>query len=152
MDITRETILAERLCRQRLLEPVGTAEEYAALFALLQPVAPYFFSCPGSPPTLVHRTAFNEQPLIERLREGRAVVKGRFLGGTIGYVLEGDLAGYANAFRRPLEKMTWTQRQVFQALQHTGPLTPRQLAEETDLMNKEVMPALHRLQEAFLVY
>jgi hypothetical protein len=41
---------------------------------------------------------------------------------------------------------------VLEAVQSAGPLTPRQLKEETGLLNKQIMPALHRLQKAFLVY
>ena len=33
-----------------------------------------------------------------------------------------------------------------------GPVTPQQIKEKTRLLNKQIMPALHRLQEAFLVY
>jgi hypothetical protein len=33
-----------------------------------------------------------------------------------------------------------------------GGLTPQQIKEETGLLNQEIMPALHRLQEAFVVY
>jgi hypothetical protein len=135
-----------------LSEPVQTDEDYLALFALLQPVSPPYFSYPGSPPSMTHRAVFDDMELAGRFRERRELVKGRFLNKTIGYVLEGDLELYANAFRRPLEKMTWMQRRVYDALATTGPLTPRQLSEETDLLNKEIMPALHRLQEAFLVY
>jgi hypothetical protein len=41
---------------------------------------------------------------------------------------------------------------VLEAVQVAGPLTPRQIKEETGLLNKQIMPALHRLQKAFLVY
>ncbi|MHB9130226.1 MAG: DNA glycosylase AlkZ-like family protein [Armatimonadota bacterium] len=150
--MNRDTILAERLRRQRLLKLVETRDDYLTLFALLQPVSPPYFSYPGSPPSMTHRTTFADMDLAGQFRERRELVKGRFLNKTIGYVLEGDLELYTNAFRRPLEKMTWTQRRVYQALETTGPLTPRQISEETDLLNKEIMPALHRLQEAFLVY
>ncbi|MHB9108689.1 MAG: DNA glycosylase AlkZ-like family protein [Armatimonadota bacterium] len=152
MAISKETIQDERLRRQGLLQPVRTHEAYTSLFALIGPVSPTFFSCPGSPPSITHRADFDDMELAGRFRERRELVKGRFLNKTIGYVLEADLALYANAFRRPLAKMTWTQREVFHALETAGPLTPRQFSEETGLMNKEVMPALHRLQEAFLVY
>ena len=149
---TRAAILAERLRRQRLLNPVQTHEEYLALFALLQPVSPPFFSYPGSPPNMTHRATFDDMELAGRFRERRELVKGRFLNKTIGYVRDTDLELYANAFCRPIGQMSWIQRRVYDALASTGPLTPRQLGEETDLMNKEIMPALHRLQEAFLVY
>jgi len=150
--LSKDMICAERLRRQRLLEPVRTREEYLALFSQLQPISPLYFSYPGSPPSLVHRTVGDDQELAGYFRERRELVKGRFLDKTIGYVLEADLELYANAFRRPLATMSWIQRRVYDALSTAGPLTPRQLSEETNLMNKEVMPALHRLQEAFLVY
>ena len=152
MTMDLQTILAERLRRQRLLEPVETNADYLALFALLQPVSPPYFSYPGSPPHLTHRTALDDMALAGALRERRELVKGRFLNKTIGYVLEGELERYGNAFQRPLTGMSWLQRRVYDALSTTGPLTPRQLSEETGLLNKELMPALHRLQEAFLVY
>ena len=44
------------------------------------------------------------------------------------------------------------QEMVLYAIGGAGPLTPRQVKEETGLLNKEIMPALHRLQQAFLVY
>ncbi|HEY3417889.1 MAG TPA: crosslink repair DNA glycosylase YcaQ family protein [Armatimonadota bacterium] len=152
MAISKAAVFNERLRRQGLLPPAKGREDYLALFARLQPVSPPYFSCPGSPPSLRHRTTFDDMELAGRFRERRELVKGRFLNKTIGYVLDSDLALYANAFQRPLAKMTWLQRQVFETLQTTGPLTPRQLSEETGLLNKEIMPALHRLQEAFLVY
>ncbi|HUT75519.1 MAG TPA: crosslink repair DNA glycosylase YcaQ family protein [Armatimonadota bacterium] len=151
MSLSKEVIFAERLRRQRLLKPVKTRADYLALFSLLQPVSPPYFSYPGSPPSMTHR-AVSDMELAERFRERRGLVKGRFLNKTIGYVLADDLELYANAFCRPLGKMTTMQRRVYDALATAGPLTPRQISEETDLLNKEVMPGLHRLQEAFLVY
>ncbi len=152
MTIDRGAVLAERLRRQGLTKPASTLEEYAALFRQLQPVSPVYFSYPGSPPSLVHRTAFDDQEISGRWRERREIVKGRFLRGTIGYVFSDELALYANAFQRPLERFSRNQELVYDALKHTGPLTPRQIKEETGLLNKEIMPILHRLQEAFLVY
>ena len=152
MSNAKEAIFAERLRRQRLVDPVKTREEYASLFRLLQPVSPIFFSYPGSPPALVHRAAFDDQALTADWRRTRKIVKCRFLSGTIGYVFREDLALYANAFQRPLERFSQTQELAYETLAHVGPLTPRQIKEETGLLNKEIMPILHRLQEAFLVY
>lgn len=152
MPLCKSAILAERLRRQGLLTPAATDDDYRALFARLQPVSPVYFTCPGSPPSLTHRAAVNDHVLTSRWRERRELVKGRFLNGTIGYIFDGDFALYANAFRKPLERLKWVQQRVFDALETAGPLTPRQLGEETGLLNKEIMPALHRLQEAFLVY
>jgi len=152
MSIPRTTILAERLRRQRLTEPLKATQGYIELFRLLQPVSTLASSRPGDPPRLPLRTCFDDAIEADRLRARRAIVKGRFLGSAIGYVLADDLALYANAFRRPLTRMNDTQRIVLEAVQNTGPLTPRQIKAEIQLLNKYIMPALHRLQAAFLVY
>jgi len=151
-DINMAAILAERLQRQHLTEPLRDPSEYTKLFRLLQPVSPVGYSRPGDPPRLVHRTAFDDGAVADQMREERSMVKGRFLGGTIGYVLAEDLGLYANAFCRPLLGLNETQEAVLDAIKRAETLTPRQIKEETGLLNKQIMPALHRLQKAFLVY
>ncbi len=146
------TILSERLRRQRLVEPLRDTKGYTELFRQLQPVSTMYFSAPGDPPRLAHRTAFDDSAVTDKMRERRFIVKGRFLGVTIGYVLAEDLELYARAFRRPLSGFNETQQIVFNAIERSETLTPRQFKEETGLLNKKIMPALHRLQEAFLVY
>jgi len=151
-DVSMTTILAERLQRQRLTEPLKAPKEYKELFRLLQPVAPVFFSAPGDPPRLVHRTAFDDGDVTNKMRGERIIVKGRFLGGTIGYVLAEDLEVYANAFCRSLPWLNEKQQTVLDAIKRSETLTPRQIKEETGLLIKQLTPALHRLQEAFMVY
>lgn len=157
VEIRQKAMLAERLRRQGFVGGVKTKADYRMLFRRLQPVAPVHFSYPGSPPRLVHRVGFDDGTEADRLRAGRAIVKGRFLGGRIGYVWAGDLGLYATAFRRPLDRMSGAQEAVWEIVRETGGVTPRQIKEETrlrdaPLLNKEIMPALHRLQSAFLVY
>jgi hypothetical protein len=152
MATERERILAGRLRRQGLAEPLAEAAGYDDLFARLQPVAPIANSRPGDPPRLVHRARFDDGAEADRRRAGREIVKGRFLGGGIGYVRAADLPLYASAFRRPLARLDAVQTAVFEVVQREGPVTPRQIKETTGLLNKTIMPALHRLQEAFLVY
>jgi hypothetical protein len=101
---------------------------------------------------LVHRTRFDDRVEANRLRAERTIVKGRFLGGIVGYVMAQDLELYARAFRRPLTELNERQQTVLEAIQMMGGLTPQQIKDETGLLNKEIMPALHRLQEAFVVY
>jgi len=148
----REAVLAERLQRQRLTAPLESAGGYVELFRLLQPVSPIANTRPGDPPRLAPRARFDDGIEADRLRARRRIVKGRFLGGSIGYVLAEDLALYANVFQQPMPWLNEIQSTVWEAVQTTGPLTPRQLKEETGLLNKQIMPALHRLQRAFLVY
>lgn len=147
-----KTILAERLHRQRLIDPLKNTNDYKELFRLLQPVAPVFFSSPGDPPRLVHRTAFDDGVITDNMREERVIVKGRFWGGNIGYVLAEDLEIYANAYSRPIPIFNEIQLKLMEAIERSETLTPRQMKEETGLLIKHVMPNLHRLQTAFLVY
>lgn len=150
MDL--KEIISERLRRQRLIEPIEDPGQYLELFRLLQPVSPVFFSAPGSPPRMVHRTTFDDGLIADRMREQRTIIKGRFLGGTIGYVMSEDLELYANAFRRQLPGLNDLQQAVFDAIRSSETLTPRQIKAETGLLSKQIGPALSRLQAAFLVY
>ena len=152
MALDKQTILTERLHRQHLIYPLDHTDQYEDLFCLLQPVSTMANARPGSPPCLIHRTRFDDSETTDIWREDRYIVKGRFLGGGIGYVLASDLELYANAFCKPLALPNMYQSEVFEAVQSAGPLTPRQLKDETGLLNKRIMPALHRLQQAFLVY
>ena len=103
IEIGSAAILVERLRRQRLSDPLAHVDGYVDLFRLLQPVSTVANARPGDPPRLVHRTRFDDSGLARRLRAGRVIVKGRFLGGGIGYVLADDLDLYANAFQRPVD-------------------------------------------------
>ena len=146
------SILAERMRRHHLSHPLADPHGYAALFRALQPVATMSYAVPGSAPRLVHRTTFDDAAIANRLRSRREIVKGRFMSGNIQYVLAADLELYANAFCKPLWDLSGIQSDVLEMVETLGPLTPRQLREESGYMNKEIMPALHRLQRAFLVY
>ena len=150
--LTSSDVLFERLKRQKLTHPVESRDEYKDLFKILQPVAPIFYSYPGSPPSLIYRTVFDNEEFADELRAERKIVKGRFNGNSIGYVLASDLELYANAFSRPVTKLNATQQSVLEAIKTLGPTSARFIKEETGLLNKKIMPALHRLQEAFIVY
>jgi len=94
--------------RQRFLKPlmdISDIEEYKELFRGLQPVSPVFFTRPGEPPRLVNRTIYDDSYITAKLRKEHKIIKGRFAGGRIGYVLEEDLETYARTFRKPLKKL-----------------------------------------------
>lgn len=128
------------------------ASAYPELFRLLQPVSCIHFTRPGDPPSLSPRCSYDDRITNDMLRTTRELVKGRFIGGNIGYVFADDLEMYANTFCKPLDKMNDNQRLVLNIIRSCGPLTPRMLKEESGLLNKELMPVLHRLQKAFLVF
>ena len=150
--INKKSVLAHRMLRQGLTQPARSEREYLVLVRRLQPIAPIANTMPGDPPKLVHRTSFDNGALAAELRGRRALLKGRFWGGNIGYVLAGDLALYGAAFRRPIDRLNPIQEQLLEALRYAGELSARQLREETGLKNKQIMPALHRLQQAFAVF
>jgi hypothetical protein len=150
--MNKDQVILNRLANQGLIDIISKPADYKELFKRLQPVSPQSHSYPGSPPTLFPRTKFNDEMITEKFRRKREIVKGRFMGGSIGYVLAEDLDVYANAFQQPLESLTEHQHIVLETLDKTGPLTPRQFKAETGLLNKHLMPMLHRLQKAFLVY
>ena len=89
-DINMKTVLAERLSRNHLVNSLDDSTGYAELFRTLQPVSPVAFSRPGEPPRLVHRTTFDDGAIADQMRERRSMVKGRFLGGIIGYIQIGE--------------------------------------------------------------
>lgn len=148
----KQTTIEARMARQGIWGRVGTEREYGELFRRLQPVTPVHFSMPGSPPRLMHRADVDDAALADRMRAGRELVKGRFANGLIAYVLADDLELYATAFRQPLDRLTQIQEAVLGTLRSTGPLSPRQLRQEMGVMHKQLMPALHRLQRAFVLY
>ncbi|GGB38818.1 hypothetical protein F3157_17395 [Virgibacillus dakarensis] len=153
--MNKEIIISERLKRQKLTEPLNDSrdtEAYKQLFRLLQPVAPIFNSRPGNPPQLVHRTTFDDSLLAENLREKHKLVKGRFQGGRIGYVLEDDLGLYASIFQKPIQKVSPLHEEVLSMIQHSGGMSKDQLKEHLPFKAREITAVLKRMQEAFLVY
>lgn len=138
--------------RQGLSAPVSGESGYIELFRRLQPVSPVYYSMPGSPPRLCCRSSDDDADMAASLRRRRQVVKGRFRTGQIGYIAADDLELYGTAFRRPLARVGETEQLLLDTMRATGPLSPRHLREETGLLNKQIMPALHRLQRAFAVF
>lgn len=141
-----------RMERQGLLSPAEDAAGYEALFRRMQPVKPAAFSCPGEPPCLVCRCEMGDRRFTVPWRAGRKLVKGRFQGGTVGYILADDWETMLAAYRRPADFGDGRIRRLYKFLQREAPVTVRQLKEATGLAVKELTPLLHALQQAFLVY
>ncbi len=152
-----ESIIAERLRRQGLAKPLQSKGNVVELFRKLQPVAPLAYSYPGTPTRLIHRTVFHDGEVLDELRGERTIIKGRFQKGLVSYVLAEDLQLYATAFRKSLADLNDTQHRVLDVVQEIGPAKTDQIKEVVDqdegelLLKKQIMPALHRVQEAFVV-
>jgi len=84
------------MARQGLDGPVRSEPEYAALVRLLQPVAPIANSMPGSPPRLVHRTAFDDSELADAMQGIDAVIHLACISNDASFELDEGLSTSVN--------------------------------------------------------
>jgi len=146
-----EAIRALRLERQQLIIPVSSEEEYDSLFRKMSPVFTPYWCCPGSPPELCLRAAFDDSAYCFRKRSDRQIVKGRFQNGSVAYIFADELPLYAAVYRK-LPPDTREARTILELLEREGPLTVQLIKEFTGMLVKEITPVLHKLQAAFLVF
>jgi hypothetical protein len=106
----------------------------------------------GDPPSLTYRADFNDVEFNRERQKTHALIKGRFAGGALGWIVPEDLELFAAAFIKPLDKPSERQLVLLKLIEREGPLTIQQMKAETGMLVKEITPALHRLQEAFLIY
>jgi len=143
-------IIALRMERQHLTRKADEAE-YLALYRDLQPGVNVFWHGFGDPPTLSHRAVFNDMEYNRKRQRNRSLIKGRFTGGNLGWIVPEDIELFAGAFAKPLTALTLRHTTLLDLVRRE-PLTIQQMKEETGMLVKEITPVLHRLQEAFLIY
>ena len=144
-------VCALRMKRQCLLSPADE-DTYLALYRDLQPGQNVYWNGFGQPPTLSFRAAFDDLAFNRERQARRDLIKGRFVGGTLGWIVPEDLELFMALYRKPLVKSTAIQQHILELIEREGPLTIQQIKATTGLLVKEITPALHRLQEAFLLY
>ena len=144
-------IISLRMERQHFVTKANE-EEYIELYRDLQPGLNVYWNGFGQPPTLSFRAGFDDIEFNRERQMNRELVKGRFAGGNLGWIMPEEMELFAALYRKPLTKMTWEQEQVLHLIEKAGPFTIQQLKEETGLLVKQITPILHRLQEAFLIY
>jgi len=143
-------ITALRIERQRLDCKAGESE-YISLYRDMQPGQNVYWNGFGDPPSLAYRADFDDMEFNRGRQKTRALIKGRFAGGNLGWIMPEDLELFAAAYRKPLDSPAPRQI-VLLDLIGREPLTIQQMKEETGMLVKEITPILHRLQEAFLIY
>lgn len=149
MNIQNITALKmERQC----LSHKADEDEYMLLYRDMQPGQNVYWNGFGEPPTLSFRTEFNDTEFNKRRQGSHKLLKGRFGGGNLGWIVPEDLELFAALYRKPLERLSERQQTLLELMEREGPLTIGQMKECTGMLVKEITPALHRLQEAFLVY
>lgn len=146
-----EKILSLRMERQCLLRQADETE-YIALYRDTQPGQNEYWHGFGEPPVLSFRAAFDDSEFNRQRQLQRKLVKGRFAGGNLGWVMAEDMELFACLYRKPLARPTPQQSEILTLIEHAGPFNIQQLKEETGLLVKQITPILHRLQEAFLLY
>ena len=140
-----------RMERQHFVKK-ATEEEYIELYRDMQPGLNVYWNGFGQPPTLSFRAGFDDIEFNRERQMNRELVKGRFAGGNLGWIMPEEMELFAALYRKPLTKMTWEQEQILHLIEKAGPFTILQLKEETGMLVKQITPILHRLQEAFLIY
>lgn len=140
-----------RMERQHLVRKANESE-YDQLYRDLQPGYNVYWNGFGDPPTLIHRANFDDMEYNRERQRMHALMKGRFAGGNLGWIIPEDFELFACAFCKPLDKFSERQTILFELIEREGPLTIQQMKESTGFLVKEITPVLHRLQEAFLIY
>lgn len=143
--------LSLRMERQHLLSK-AEENEYINLYRDTQPGQNVYWHGFGEPPVLSFRAAFDDIEYNRSRQQNRELVKGRFAGGNLGWIMSGDMELFASLYRKPLLRPTPEQTEILTLIENAGPFNIQQLKEETGLLVKQITPVLHRLQEAFLIY
>lgn len=145
-------IVTLRMQRQHLIRPAAEAE-YDALYRDMQPGMNLYWHGFGQPPELTFRAGFDDVAYNRERQSRRELVKGRFAGGNLGWIVPEDLPLFAALYRKPIVGfMNDVQMTIMMLIERMGPLNIQQIKEETGFLVKVITPALHRLQEAFLLY
>lgn len=144
-------IISFRMERQCLIRKADEAE-YIKLYRDTQPGLNVYWNGFGEPPTLSFRANFDDIAFNRDRQLNRKLVKGRFASGNLGWIEPCDLELFIALYRKPLTNPAEIQLRLLELIERGGPLNIQQIKEETGLLVKEITPALHRLQEAFLIY
>lgn len=144
-------MIALRMERQCLIKP-AQMEEYIRLYRDTEPGQNVYWHGFGEPPVLSFRAAFDDMEFNRIRQSNRALVKGRFQGGNLGWIEAEDMELFACLCRKPLDAPSTFQTEILALLECNGAMTIQQMKEKTGKLVKEITPVLHRLQEAFLVY
>ena len=142
--------VALRMERQHLTRKANEVE-YIDLYRDCQPGQNVYWNGFGDPPSLAYRADFNDIEFNRERQRTHKLIKGRFTGGNLGWIMPDDLELFAAAFMKPLKELTPRQTALLELIERE-PLTIQQMKEETGMLVKEITPVLHRLQEAFLIY
>lgn len=148
--LTWENMIALRMHRQGLSEHVQK-KEYDKLYRDLSPGLNLHWHGFGQPPCLVYRTDFDDVAHNGWRQLNRELVKGRFQNGNIGFIEADQMELYACMYQKPYRPNEYSDM-LLHLIEREGPMNIQVMKEMTGLLVKQITPALHRLQEAFLLF
>lgn len=140
------------MIERQYLDHRANMSEYLLLYQDMQPGQNVYWNGFGDPPSLTFRSDFNDIEFNRERQNNRSLIKGRFAGGNLGWIMKEDLELFACLYQKPLDKPNERNLALLELIEREGPLNIQQMKEFTGMLVKEITPALHRLQEAFLVY
>lgn len=149
--MTQTGIIALRMERQYLSRKANE-QEYLALYRDTQPGQNVYWNGFGDPPSITFRADFDDIEYNRQRQKSRALIKGRFAGGNLGWIMREELELFAALYRKPLAVRQPAQETLLELLEREGLMSIQGMKELTGMLVKEITPVLHRLQEAFLVY
>lgn len=149
LDLKR--IISLRVERNHIINKANQ-DEYLILYRDTQPGQNVYWNGFGDPPSLTFRADFDDIEFNRKRQEKRSLLKGRFAGGNLGWVVREDLELFACLFCKPLNKPTQRHLELLELIEREGPMNIKCMKETTGMLVKEITPLLHRLQEAFLIY
>ena len=144
-------MISLRMERQFFLRKANV-EEYEQLYRDTQPGQNVYWNGFGQPPTLTFRADFDDIEYNRGRQLERKLIKGRFAGGNLGWIVPEDMEVFACLYRKDIPQFNEAQWTRLELIEREGPLNIQQMKEETGMLVKEITPVLHRLQEAFLIY
>lgn len=145
-----ENVIALRMQRQ-CISKHADKNEYVKLYRDLSPGLNLHWHGFGQPPCLVNRTDFDDVSYNKKRQRERTLVKGRFQNGNIGFVETDQIEIFACMYIKPYRQNDCTET-ILRLIKREGPMNIHLMKEMTGLLVKEITPALHRLQEAFLLF
>ena len=97
-------IISLRMERQFLLDKKADEKEYITLYRDTQPGQNMYWHGFGQPPVLSFRADFDDIEYNRQRQLKRRLIKGRFCGGNLGWIMAEDLEIFASLYRKPLTK------------------------------------------------
>lgn len=149
--INKSDIVALRMERQ-FLNKKADHSEYDQLYHDTQPGQNVYWNGFGEPPTITFRADFDDKDYNGIRQRDRDLVKGRFQGGNLGWIVKEDIELFAGIYKKPIDNFKPQQQEIFQLIKREGPMNIQLMKEITGMLVKQITPILHRLQEAFIIY